>query len=301
MRTRTRSIAVAIASSLLLSAPALAQPRTPPQESEQQSEQQSAQEAMQGGGFTEERQLDDARAREHFRIATSYYDEGRFREAAAQFTEAFELSQRAELLYNAYIAFREAHQSREAANALSTYLDRVPDAPDRVNLTARLEELHRAVAEQEAQEAQLAQAQADAEAAQQRADEEARARQQAEASPEAWPWVILGVGAATAIAGAVIGAIALAEAQGLVDECSNGLCPPDIGLDERRDDATRFANIADALLIGGGVVAATGLVLGLVFGLGGSSSDGGSSDDTQPTASVGCDGHGCTAVVRGRF
>lgn len=295
MRTRTRSIAVALAFSALLTSPALAQEETP----EAEAEPQTAQEAMQGGGMTEERQLDDARAREHFRIATSYYDEGRFREAAAQFTEAYELSQRAELLYNAYIAYREAHQSREAANALSTYLDRVPDAPDRVNLTARLEELRRAVTEEEEQAAQLAQAQHDAEEAQRRADEEAAARQQAEASPEAWPWVVLGVGGAAAIAGAVVGAIALSNAQALAAECDNGLCPPDIMLDDRRDDANRLANVADALLIGGGVVAATGLVLGLVFGLGGSSSA--ASDETTPTASVGCDGHGCTATLRGRF
>lgn len=63
---------------------------------------------MQGGGMTDQRQLADEQARAHFRVGQSMYDAGRFAEAAHEFEEAFRLSQRSELLFNAYVAFRDA-------------------------------------------------------------------------------------------------------------------------------------------------------------------------------------------------
>lgn len=258
-----------------------------------QDPQPNAQEAMQGGGMTEERQLDDMRAREHFRVATAYYDEGRFVEAAQQFQEAYELSRRAQLLYNAYIAWREAHRSEEAANALETYLAETPDAPDRVNLEARLAELRRAVAAEAEREQRLTEAERQAEANRIAAEEAERARRQAVSQPEIWPWIVLGVGGAAVIAGAVVGGLALDQATSLSSECPGNLCPPTTDLDERRGNAQLLAGVADGLLIGGGVVAATGLVLSLLFGLGG---------DEQPvSAEAGCGPTGCGATLRGTF
>ena len=137
------------------------------QEDDDGDDHQTAEQAMQGGGMTSDHELDDARAREHFTIATRYYDEGRFIEAAQQFEEAYELSGRPELQYNAYIAYREAHQSRRAAAMLRGYLAAVPNAPDRVNLQARLEELERVIEQDEARTQRLTDAE-------RRAEEEAR-------------------------------------------------------------------------------------------------------------------------------
>ncbi|MCB9594988.1 MAG: hypothetical protein H6719_19860 [Sandaracinaceae bacterium] len=253
----------------------------------------NAEEAMQGGGMTTDRELDDTRAREHFQIATRYYDEGRFIEAAQQFEEAFELSGRAELQYNAYIAYREAHQSRRAAAMLEGYLEQVPNAPDRVNLQARLEELRRVIEQEQQRQEQLTDAERRAEENSRRAEQEARARREAEAAPEAWPWVVFGVGAAATIAGAVVGGLALSEASALRGECDDmGQCLPQVNLDERRDNARTMALVGDFLLFGGGAVAVTGLILSLVFGLGGSSDD-------APQASVMCTGDGCYGTIGG--
>ena len=279
---------------------------TPPQEAEAEVEvaeevaeappqsDPNAEQDMQGGGMTAERQLNDEAARQHFRVATRYYDEGRFADAAQQFEEAYELSGRPELLYNAYIAHREANQQPDAAAMLERYLAEVPGAPDRANLEARLAELERAIATNSEQQAAL-------EAARLRADREAAARRQAEAEPEVWPWIIFGVGAAAAIAGAVTGPMALIAAGDLSAQCdSQGLCDPAIDVEARRADAQTLALVTDILLIGGGTIAGVGLILGLVFGLGGGgTADQGESD--APEASAGCDGTGCYATLRGRF
>ncbi len=255
----------------------------------------NAQQAMQGGGMTSERELDDARAREHFQIATRYYDEGRFIEAAQQFEEAFQLSGRAELQYNAYIAYREAHQSVRAAAMLEGYLSQVPNAPDRVNLQARLEELRRVIEQDEQRTQQLTDAERRAEEEARRAEQEARARREAEAAPEAWPWVVFGVGAAATIAGAVVGGVALGDASALRSECDDmGQCLPQTNFEERRDNAQTLALVGDVLLFGGGAVALTGLILGLVFGLGG-------GGDDAPQAVAACTADGCVGTIGGSF
>ncbi|MFK7984584.1 MAG: tol-pal system YbgF family protein [Sandaracinaceae bacterium] len=250
---------------------------------------ENAQQAMSNGGMTQERQLDDDAAREHFRIAQRYYDEGRFPEAASQFEEAYELSGRAELLYNAYIAHREANQLPDAAAMLEQYLNRVLDAPDRVNLEARLVQLQQTIAEDSEQQAAL-------EAARARAEREAAARREAESQGEAWPWVILGVGGAAVIGGVVTGVLALSATNDLTSQCDEfNLCSlSQIEIDSLRDDARTLGLVTDVLLIGGATIAATGLVLGLLFGLGG---------DSEPDveASAACTGTGCIANVQGSF
>ncbi len=258
------------------------------------SDAQTAQQAMQGGGMTSDRELDDDRAREHFQIAQRYYDEGRFVEAARQFEEAYELSGRSELQYNAYIAYREAHQRRRAEAMLAAYLEQVPDAPDRVNLEARLVELRRAIQQEEEQAEQLTEAEQRADSESRRAQEEARARREAEAAPEAWPWVILGVGGAAAVAGAVVGGLALAEVSALQSACMDEVCQPSVNLDGRRTDARTMALVGDFLLFGGGAVALTGLILGVTFGLG-------SDPDEVPAVSAACDPRGCYATIGGTF
>lgn len=263
----------------------------------------NAAEAMQGGGMTEDRQLDDARAREHFQIATRYYDEGRFREAAAQFEEAFQLSQRAELLYNAYIAFRDAHETAEAARTLEMYLDRSPDAPDRVNLQARLEQLRRAVAEEERSQEDLQRATAEAEAERRRAEAEAARAAEAEAQPEIWPWILLGVGAATAIGGGVVAGFALSDSNALLETCNeDGRClvSSQENLDEMRDGAKNLALAADIMMFGGGAIALTGLILGIVFGLPGGS-DSGDGEEASARVTPECGPGYCGASLRGSF
>ncbi len=259
----------------LLAAPALAQ--QPP---EQQSD-----EAMQGGGMTEERDLSDEQARLHFRAGRGLYDAGRFAQAAAEFEEAFRLSQRPELLFNAYVAYRDANDLEGAVRSLGAYLEQAQDVADRVNLTARLESMTQALEERRAREAEVEEQRRRAEAAQ---------PQQA-SSGEVWPWIVMGAGAALAIGGAVTGGIALSETDALLAECEDGQCDADVDLDGWRGSVRALAITTDVLLFGGGAIAVAGLILGIVL------NSGGTPADTAPEVSAGCGPTGCGATLRTRF
>lgn len=259
----------------LLAAPALAQ--QPP---EQQSD-----EAMQGGGMTEERDLSDEQARLHFRAGRGLYDAGRFAQAAAEFEEAFRLSQRPELLFNAYVAFRDANDLEGAVRSLGAYLEQAQDVADRVNLTARLESMTQALEERRAREAEVEEQRRRAEAAQ---------PQQA-SSGEVWPWIVMGAGAALAIGGAVTGGIALSETDALVAECEDGQCDAGVDLDGRRGSVRALAITTDVLLFGGGAIAVAGLILGIVL------NSGGTPAEAAPEVSAGCGPTGCGATLRTRF
>src|SRR5262245_52034956 len=86
-------------------------------------------------------QAADEEARKHFQIGKLLLDSGRFQEATTEFESAYRLSGRPQLLYNLYIAHRDAGNTDKAVEALRGYLEKVPDAPDRINLEARLASL----------------------------------------------------------------------------------------------------------------------------------------------------------------
>jgi hypothetical protein len=84
--------------------------------------------------------------------------------------------------------------------------------------------------------------------------------------------VVLSIGGAAAIAGAVLGGLALAG-YGTLERCREStsgmaVCAPDADIEDpqgKLDRANTFADASTGLLIGGGVVAVTGLVLMLVL------------------------------------
>lgn len=278
---RTRQVGMLITLSGLLAAPLRAQEEPPPAAPPSNADEQMAQ-----GGMTEERTLTDEQARAHFRAGRSLYDLGRFRQAAQEFEEAYRLSQRPELLFNAYVAFRDANDLAGAVRSLGAYLDLVQDAPDRVNLQARLASMSEALEQQRAREAEL----------------EASRNQEREPrppapppGPEVWPWGVMGVGAAMLVAGAVTGGVALAEASSLAGACQDGLCRPEVELEARRDTAKALGISTDVLLFGGGAVTVLGLVLGLVLNAGQPSEAG------EPAVSASCGPTGCAASLRARF
>lgn len=275
-RTMKGALALAIACA---ASPALAQEGPPPSG-------QQAQEAMQGGGMTDERSLADETARGHFQLATSLYDQGQFAQAAQEFEEAYRLSQRPELMFNAYVAYRDANDIASAARCLRVYLENAGDrVQDRVNLEARLRTMEQAVAEERAREEALA--------AEQRARE--RERQTPPRGPETWPWIVLGVGAAVVIAGAITGGIALGEADRLAADCPGTVCGPEIDFDGRNANIDTLGIAADVLLFGGAAIAVTGLILGLALGIGES------APESQPEVSAACGPAGCAASLRTRF
>ena len=76
----------------------------------------------------------DEEAQLHFRAGRARYDEGRFREAAREFEAALELSARPVLYYNIFLAYRDDGDFRAAIEALSAYLEQVPEIDDRERL-----------------------------------------------------------------------------------------------------------------------------------------------------------------------
>jgi tetratricopeptide (TPR) repeat protein len=91
----------------------------------------------------------DEEARSHFRLAQAQYEVGHFAEAAEAFERAYALSGRAQLLYNLYLAHRDAGHVVEAADALRNYLARATGIEGEPLLRARLEALDAQIARME--------------------------------------------------------------------------------------------------------------------------------------------------------
>lgn len=102
--------------------------------------------------------------------------------------------------------------------------------------------------------------------------------------------IVLGVGGATVIAGAIVAAVLAMENDAFLAMCNDGVCPSSARASA--ESVQGLATATDVLLIGGGVVAATGLVLTLLL------RDG--AGETPPV-SAGCSGEGCTVQFRGEL
>jgi len=246
---------------------------------------------------TTDADIADVQARTAFRLGSEHYSQGRFPEAALEFERAYGLSGRAQLLFNAYLAYRDAQDEQNAARVLRGYLANVPEVADRAVLESRLAALDSQVREHQEREA-LTQAAAD-EAQRRIGEAEARAVAAAEAPRvrevpgETWPWAVLGVGGGMIAAGAVTGAIALSERSELDTGCPAQLCPNGFGLADRQAHIALLANTTDALLIGGGVTALTGLMLGILFGP--------HTEAVPASITTACSGEGCSVTVRGEL
>lgn len=117
-----------LVASLAFATPLLAQARQPPSSAEGEEQ-----------------------ARAHFRLGRAYYENGDFSKAAVEFEAAFKISQRPGLLYNIYLAYRDASDVPHAAEALRKYLELEKNVENRGQLTARLAAMDRALAEEAAQ------------------------------------------------------------------------------------------------------------------------------------------------------
>ena len=115
------------------------------------------------------------------------------------------------------------------------------------------------------------------------------------------PWLVTGLGGAMLVSGAVTGIVVLSKVSQLQSRCPNDTCPAGSGLESDRDSIKRLTRATDILLVGGAVLASTGVVWLLI--------DGGRSDPERPpmqTAGLSppdlaCGGSGCTFSLTGRF
>lgn len=193
----------------------------------------------------------DELARRHYALGEELYQRGELLEAAQAFEESYRLSGREELLYNVFLAYRDAGELVRAAAALRAYLEAVPEAPNAALLRARLEAL----------EAELAEA---ASAPAPVTSEAEPAVTTTTTTPSPVGAIVAGVGGAALVAGIVTGALAMDRASTLSTLCGpERLCPP--GHEPILSEAQSLALATDVLLIVGGLTAATGLVLALVM------------------------------------
>lgn len=101
--------------------------------------------------------------------------------------------------------------------------------------------------------------------------------------------ILLGVGGAVLLAGGVLFAVTVVENESLVAMCDGGVCPT--GSRGAAEDVQTLGIATDALVIGGALIAATGLVLTFVL----------QESGTETAAAAACTGDGCVAFVGGSF
>jgi len=226
------------------------------------------------------------------RAAMEAYGREQFDRAARLWTEAYGFDCSRPLVFlNLGQAFEKAGDKRSAVAAYQLLIERAPaDAP--ADLQARVDELERDVAREDAE---LAKKKAADDA---RAAKEAAAKRAAAAPPErpfgVVPWVGVGVGGAAAIAGGVLLGVGLTQASSAADECSQPAtrtgCPSD-AIDDGEMGET-MSMVGQGLLYGGGGVLAVSLVVQFVF------NDERPADVAGFVPSVGPDFAGGTYVVR---
>lgn len=198
------------------------------------------------------------RARAHFRLGRTHYENGDFEKAAVEFEEAYRLSPEPLLLYNLYVAYRDANELRAAATALRKYLDLAPEIANRPQLEARLEALEKGLADEDARRASDPSGETEPE----NQGEAPRGPDGAPATDTAAPtratrrpiapFVVIGVGAAVGASAIATGLLARSAQSELERGCPDRTqCDP--SLESTRDRGRTFALLTD-------VLAATGLV-----------------------------------------
>ncbi len=150
----------------------------------------------------------EARARFLFQEGRNAFYEGRFEEALALFRRAHALSRRDTLLYNIGQSLDRLRRDEEAIEAFELYLERVPSAPNRGEVEARLQVLRRAVSRRDA--ASEAQGESSSSTAQNAllaaspAPPESSSTESEEGGGSWWVWTLVGVGTTLLVLGGLV-------------------------------------------------------------------------------------------------
>jgi hypothetical protein len=116
------------------------------------------------------------------------------------------------------------------------------------------------------------------------------------------PIIVMSIGGAMLVGGAITGILALGKTHDIEDKCPKDVCPNSFDLEGERSSAKTFVRITDVLLIGGGIVTAGGL--GWLLLANGEKTETGapkSSSVTRlrlPVPSAGCGPDGCRASMK---
>ncbi|MFW5876500.1 MAG: tetratricopeptide repeat protein [Myxococcota bacterium] len=247
--------------------------------------------------------MGDQEAKSRFRVGGMLYDEGRFREAAGEFEKAYEMSGKPALLYNMYIAYRDAGLTERAVEVLRKYLDEASDIPDRRKLEVRLGAMEKTLGgesdegspegDARSEDGTAAGAEADAGAA-------TPGPAQEDGGSKVVPWTITGLGAAILVAASVTGITALNKTNDIEEACTDdGRCPADFPLAQERTEARRWVRATDVLWPIGVAALGTGLVL--FFLMGDDGEDDETAQETRWSGGLGCAPGGCAGELQVRF
>lgn len=197
-------------------------------------------------------------ARQAVTDAQALYEANRFEEAGAAFEAAYDVTAHPSMIYNAYVAYRDAGMPREALRTLRRHLQLIAaNDPERARLEARLRGL-------EQQVAALDEGATPPDEGPPEPDPEPIPEPISEPNPDPppsgdgalAPALVVAAGGAVLVAGAVLAGVTAAEHDGFTERCE-GSCP------ELADEASSGRSLAlatDILLAVGGTVALVGLV-----------------------------------------
>ncbi|MET0287192.1 MAG: hypothetical protein ABW352_22095 [Polyangiales bacterium] len=245
-----------------------------------------------GGVEAQTAKPEEKAAREAFERGRVFYDGGEFDQAAGAFEEAYRLSGRDALLYNLYLAYRDANQQQQAADALRNYLAKVPNIENRSQLESRLHALDQGLAREREERTQrevapvvVAPAPAPAPAPTPVATPDGR-------SAKFWAGIGMGgAGVAMMLSSIATGVMAKGKQDDLEKNCMARVC--DASLKATADKGETLALTTDVLLFGGLAVAAAGAVLVVLDLRGGR--------DRKVALDGDCTRFGCTARAAVRF
>lgn len=214
-------------------------------------------------------------ARARFELAYVLSEQERWDEAGAQFERAYEASDVAALLYNAFVCYRRADMPRDALRTLNEYLRlETPDDEDRAELEAQraaLEGLVEALAaEGTEEEATPDRGAPPEEPAAQAAAGPSEASEGGGGPDLVGPAILLAVGGGVLAGSAVTGALVVTRDADLADRCAAGCSTAD---QDAIDEGRTLALVTDVLWISGATVAAAGLVWLIVAAASGGSDD----------------------------
>ncbi len=235
---------------------------------------------------TDEVTLEDDAARGLYDVASAHYAAGRLEEAAHEFEEAYRLSHRPLLLYNAYIAYRDANLRADAARTLRAYLESGTEDARRPNLEARLTALETEL-HAESQHAEETTETTEAEPPPVEASPPPPPPQRSHDLANVVAPILIGVGGAMIVAAAITGGLALSKHDELAAACPGGTCDA-----SRQGDIDTLGTLALTTDVVGGIGIAAAIVGVVVLAVDLSSG----SSDAPPTASVSCGPLGCSVA-----
>lgn len=228
-----------------------------------------------------EKAANDQRARELFQKGDVAYAEGRYEEALGAFQEAYDLSGRAQLLFNVSNALERLARYQEAVDALEKYLSS-GKAKDRDVVQKRLANLKKRLEEQKKVEEKLAKEEDE----KRKKEEEERAKREAAGrgganggagngggqgggpgpkepdnrSTPMLPWILIGGGGVVFATGAVFGILTLGARGDAKDGCTDTqaghLCSQEAS--SALDREKTFALVADIGMLSGLALAGVG-------------------------------------------